>query len=56
MDDATQKDTGPDDSRRTFLRRMAITGVAVGVPAVSSFALGGCFDLGHGGSGNTYSN
>ena len=46
--------TPPDDgtSRRTFLRRMALTGL-VGAPVVSSFGLfGGCEHF-PGGGGNT---
>ena len=54
MDDAPETDQREGSSRRTFLRRMAVVGVAAGVPAVSSFALSGCFlPGGHGSGGNT---
>ena len=53
MDDARETEGAPNQSRRQFLRRMAIVGV-VGTPVVASFGMGGCFfDDGHGGGGNS---
>jgi hypothetical protein len=51
------EDTTPEEegsSRRSFLRRMAVTGL-VGAPVVASFGLfGGCDFFPPGGGGNSY--